>query len=55
MTDSEIESMKDEMNKDNSMDTSDGGVSVIQDTDGTTRYPSIDGSLISGDDLDVEI
>ena len=24
------------------MDTSDGGVSVPQDTDGVTRYPSID-------------
>ena len=35
MTDSEIESMKDEMNKEAGMDTSDGGVSVPQDTDGT--------------------
>lgn len=52
MTDSEIESMKDEMNKEAGMDTSDGGVSVPQDTDGVTRYPSIDGSPISGDDLD---
>ena len=49
---SEIESMKDEMNKEAGMDTSDGGVNVPQDTDGVTRYPSIDGSPISGDDLD---
>ena len=52
MTDSEISQMKDEMNKEAGMDTSDGGVSVPQDTDGVTRYPSIDGSPLSGDDLD---
>ena len=33
------------------MDTDDGGVDVPQDTDGITRYPSVDGAPIPADDV----
>ena len=51
-TDSEIEDMQAQMNKEAGLDPDEGGVSVPQDTDGVTRYPSLDGAPIPADDLD---
>ena len=44
LTDLEIEEMQKQINKEAGMDTDDGGVDVPQDTDGITRYPSVDGA-----------
>ena len=52
LTDLEIEDMQKQINKEAGMDTDDGGVNVPQDTDGITRYPSVDGAPIPADDLD---
>ena len=51
-TDSEIEDMQAQMNKEAGLDPDEGGVDVPQDTDGVTRYPSVDGAPIPADDLD---
>ena len=51
MTDAEIDEMQREINKEAGLDPQDGGVDVPQDTDGITRYPSLDGSPIPADDL----
>jgi len=52
LTDTEIDDMQKQMNKEAGADTEDGGVDVPQDTDGVTRYPSQGGNPISADDLD---
>ena len=49
--DAEIDEMQREINKEAGLDPQDGGVDVPQDTDGITRYPSLDGSPIPADDL----
>ena len=51
MTDAEIDEMQREINKEAGLDPQDGGVDVPQDTDGITRYPSLDGAPIPADDL----
>ena len=51
MTDAEIEEMQRQINKEAGLDPEDGGVTVPSDTDGVTRYPSIDGEPIPADDL----
>ena len=43
--------MQREINKEAGLDPEDGGVDVPQDTDGITRYPSLDGSIIGADDI----
>ena len=51
MTDAEIDEMQKEINKEAGLDPNEGGVDVPQDTDGITRYPSLDGAPIPADDL----
>ena len=51
LTDLEIEEMQNQINKEAGMDVDDGGVDVPQDTDGITRYPSVDGAPIPADDV----
>ena len=52
LTDTEIEDMQRQINKEAGTDVDDGGVNVPQDTDGITRYPSQGGDPIPADDLD---
>ena len=42
-TDAEIEDMQVQMNTEAGLDPDEGGVDVPQNTDGITRYPSMDG------------
>ena len=52
MTDSEIDAMQDQINKEAGMDVEDGGVDMPDNTDGITRYPQDgDGGYISPDDM----
>ena len=51
MTDAEIDEMQTQINKEAGLDPEDGGVTVPTDTDGVTRYQSIDGAPIPADDL----
>jgi len=51
MTDLEITDMQDQINKEAGLDPEDGGVDVPDNTDGITRYPSIDGTPIPPDDI----
>jgi hypothetical protein len=50
MTETEIDVMQDEINKESGMDPEDGGVDVPDNTDGVTRYPQVDGAPIDPDD-----
>merc|ERR1711965_356487 len=52
LTDTEIEDMQNQMNKEAGLDPDDGGVDVPDNTDGITRYPSMDGAPIPPDDID---
>ena len=52
LTDTEIEDMQNQMNKEAGLDPDDGGVDVPDNTDGITRYPSMDGAPIAPDDID---
>ena len=51
LTDIEIETMQTQMNKESGLDPEDGGVDIPQNTDGITRYPSMDGEPIPADDV----
>ena len=51
LTDVEIEDMQKQINKEAGIDPDEGGVSVPDNTDGITRYPSIDGAPIPPDDI----
>ena len=52
LTDTEIEDMQNQMNKEAGLDPDDGGVDVPDNTDGITRYPQDgDGGYISPDDM----
>jgi len=51
MTDMEIVDMQDQINKEAGLDPEDGGVDVPDNTDGITRYPSVDGVPIPPDDI----
>ena len=51
LTDAEIEAMQTQMNKEAGLDPEDGGVDIPQNTDGITRYPSMDGEPIPADDV----
>ena len=51
MTDMEIADMQDQINKEAGLDPEDGGVDVPDNTDGITRYPSLDGTPIPPDDI----
>ena len=50
-TDAEIEDMQVQMNTEAGLDPDEGGVDVPQNTDGITRYPSMDGAPIPADDI----
>ena len=50
-TDAEIDDMQDQINREAGLDPEDGGVDVPSNTDGITRYPQVDGSPISPDDI----
>ena len=52
MSDSEIDEMQKQMNKEAGMDVEDGGVDMPGTTDGITRYPQVDGSPLSPDDIE---
>ena len=51
MTDAEIDEMQKDINKEAGLDPDEGGIDVPQDTDGITRYPTVDGAPIPADDL----
>ena len=51
LTDHEIEEMQDQINKEAGLDPEDGGIDIPQNTDGITRYPSMDGDPIPADDV----
>ncbi len=51
LTDAEIEDMQVQMNTEAGLDPDEGGVDVPQNTDGITRYPSMDGAPIPADDI----
>ena len=51
LNDAEIEDMQTQMNKEAGLDPDEGGVDIPQNTDGITRYPSMDGAPIPADDL----
>jgi hypothetical protein len=51
LTDHEIEDMQVQINKESGLDPEDGGVDIPQNTDGITRYPSMDGDPIPADDV----
>jgi hypothetical protein len=51
LTDHEIEDMQAQINKEAGLDPEDGGVDIPQNTDGITRYPSMDGEPIPADDV----
>ena len=52
LTESEIEDMQKQMNKEAGLDPEDGGVDVPDNTDGITRYPQVDGTPIPPDDIE---
>ena len=53
LTDTEIEDMQSQMNKEAGLDPDEGGVDVPDNTDGVTRYPQdASGSAIAPDDVD---
>jgi hypothetical protein len=53
MSDSEIDEMQKQMNKEAGMDVEDGGVDMPDGGDGITRYPQDgSGNFISADDLE---
>ena len=53
LTESEIEDMQKQMNKEAGLDPDEGGVDVPDNTDGVTRYPQdASGSAIAPDDVD---
>jgi len=51
MNDSEIEAMRDQMNREAGIEPEDGGINVPDGSDGVTRYPSVDGAPIPADDV----
>ena len=51
LTDLEIEEMQKQINIESGEDVDDGGVDVPQNTDGITRYPSVDGAPLPADDV----
>ena len=51
LTDLEIEEMQKQINIESGEDVEDGGVDVPQNTDGITRYPSVDGAPLPADDV----
>ena len=51
LTDLEIEEMQKQINIEAGTDVDDGGVDVPQNTDGITRYPSVDGAPLPADDV----
>ncbi len=52
MTDSEVEDMQKQINKEAGLDPDEGGVDVPDNTDGVTRYPSQGGVPIPPADVD---
>ena len=51
LTDLEIEEMQKQINIESGEDVDDGGIDVPQNTDGITRYPSVDGAPLPADDV----
>jgi hypothetical protein len=51
LSDGEIENMQTQMNKEAGLDPDEGGVNVPDDSDGISRYPSVDGVPIPADDV----
>ena len=52
LTDTEIEDMQSQMNKEAGLDPDEGGVDVPDNTDGITRYPQVDGTPLPPDDIE---
>ena len=52
LTDTEIEDMQSQINKETGLDPDEGGVDVPDNTDGITRYPQVDGTPIPPDDIE---
>ena len=52
LTDTEIEDMQSQINKEAGLDPDEGGVDVPDNTDGITRYPQVDGTPIPPDDIE---
>jgi len=51
LTESEIQDMQNQMNKEAGLDSDEGGVDVPDGSDGITRYPQVDGVPIPPDDV----
>ena len=51
LTESEIQDMQNQMNKEAGLDSDEGGVDVPDGSDGITRYPQVDGTPIPPDDV----
>ena len=51
LTDHEIENMQAQIYKEAGLDPDEGGVNVPDDSDGISRYPSVDGTPIPADDV----
>ena len=52
LTDTEIEDMQSQINKEAGLDPDEGGVDVPDNTDGITRYPQVDGTPLPPDDIE---
>ena len=51
LNDGEIEDMQKQINREAGLDPDEGGVNVPDDSDGISRYPSVDGTPIQADDV----
>ena len=51
LNDGEIEDMQKQINREAGLDPDEGGVNVPDDSDGISRYPSVDGTPIPADDV----
>ena len=51
LNDGEIEDMQKQINKEAGLDPDEGGINVPDDSDGISRYPSVDGTPIPADDV----
>ena len=51
LNDGEIDDMQKQINKEAGLDPDEGGINVPDDSDGISRYPSVDGTPIPADDV----
>ena len=51
MSDNEIDEMQRQIKREEGLDPDEGGIDIPQNTDGITRYPSVDGAPLPADDV----